>query len=59
MSKPATFMGEHAKRWLGDNTHVWRDYFLIGKIHYLNNHQKEALPFLTQAKHLVKVEKLT
>ena len=38
---------------------MWRDYYLIGKIHFFNSHVDEALTYLTKAKNLVKVEKLT
>lgn len=43
----------------GDSEALWRDYYLIGKIHFFNSHVDEALTYLTKAKNLVKVEKLT
>jgi tetratricopeptide (TPR) repeat protein len=103
INKPASFILEHAKRWLGDvhplfvqlnrilaeyfsehqffyskalkyansslsmqqaifgndnNENLWRDYFLIGKIHYVNSKPEEALNYLVKAKELVKVDKL-
>jgi tetratricopeptide (TPR) repeat protein len=42
----------------GDCEPLWRDYYLIGKIHYFNNHIEESLTYLTKAKNLVKVENL-
>jgi hypothetical protein len=43
----------------GDSEPLWRDYYLIGKIHYFNSRIEEALTYLTKAKGLVKVENLT
>ncbi len=42
----------------GDGEPLWRDYYLIGKIHYVNGRIEEALTYLTKAKSLVKVENL-
>jgi hypothetical protein len=43
----------------GDCEQLWKDYFLIGKIHFLNNRLQDSLTFLTKAKALVNVESLT
>jgi hypothetical protein len=37
---------------------MWRDYFLIGKIHFANTRSDEALKFLVKAKDLVRVPNL-
>jgi hypothetical protein len=39
----------------GECEHLWKDYFLIGKIHFLNNRTPESLTFLTKAKGLVNI----
>ena len=39
----------------GDNERLWRDYFLIGKIHYFNGKPEDGLKFLIRAKGLAKV----
>lgn len=43
----------------GDSEPIWRDYYLIGKIHFINNRSDEALSSLSKAKALVKAESLT
>jgi hypothetical protein len=43
----------------GDSEPIWRDYYLIGKIHFINNRSEESLNYLNKAKALVKAEKLT
>jgi tetratricopeptide (TPR) repeat protein len=43
----------------GDSEPIWRDYYLVGKVHYINNRLEEALNHLSKAKALVKAEKLT
>lgn len=42
----------------GDNEQLWKDYFLIGKIHFVNSHPEDSLSYLIKAKELVKVEHL-
>lgn len=42
----------------GDHEEIWKDYYLIGKIHFLNSRQEESLSYLVKAKNLVRVESL-
>lgn len=37
---------------------MWRDYYLIGKIHALNENYQNAFPLLLKAKKLVNYSKL-
>lgn len=39
----------------GESEWMWKDYFLIGKIHFSNNNFQNALPPLLKAKQLVVV----
>ena len=38
----------------GDNELLWKDYFLIGKIHYINNKKAEALDSLVRSRKLMR-----
>ena len=37
----------------GDNEWMWKDYYLIGKIHALNSNFEAAFPLLIKARQLV------
>lgn len=38
----------------GDSEPIWRDYYLVGKIHFINSRGDDALTYLSKAKALVK-----
>jgi tetratricopeptide (TPR) repeat protein len=42
----------------GDSEWMWKDYYLIGKIHALNRNYEPAFPFLQKAKELVITDRL-
>ena len=42
----------------GDSESMWKDYYLVGKIHFLNNNFQNAVPSLLRAKELVIAERL-
>jgi tetratricopeptide (TPR) repeat protein len=42
----------------GEEEPLWKDYFLLGRIHFLSRHYEDALPHLKRAKELVRVERL-
>lgn len=42
----------------GESEWMWKDYYLIGKIHFVNNNFQNALPSLLKAKQMVVLEHL-
>lgn len=42
----------------GSEAELWRDYYLLGRIHFVNLRCEEALPLLRRAKELVAVDDL-
>ena len=37
----------------GDSGWMWKDYYLVGKIHAINNNMESAFPMLIKAKDLI------